>query len=498
VARASAAKPTRVDGYVRVSRRAGREGESFISPEVQRRKIADWAKLHEVEVIRWWEEIDQSGAKLERPQFQQALARCEAGETGGIVVARLDRFARSAVDALESIKRLNEAGARLVSVEDNFDGSMPMGRFAIGILTLIAELELERIKESWDTAVREAIGRGVYISARVPAGYRKDESGRLVPVEPDVSMIAEAFRKRATGSSWTRLARFLEENGVYPSTGNEHWSTPGVASMIRNRAYLGEARQGEIVNKKAHEPIVTQAEFDAAQSGRTLLKPQHDGSIASQAVLGGLVRCAGCGHTLKITGNGKPGERYPIYYCSGRYAKGLCPARATIRASHLDTYVEAQILAVLKQEHGLLAQAVEASEALEQARRAVEEAEHELDLFLSSPKLLSILGEAKVIEGVEARQLVLDEARRQLAELSTQSNLIDELTSGDLLAAWPDLTIQEKRKLLHGLLDRVVLRRATGRGKHAPPIAERTQIVLRGNVLLGENPDDASSLPERG
>src|SRR5919201_1948431 len=161
------------DGYIRVSRRAGREGESFISPDVQRKKIADWAKLHEVEIIQWWEEIDASGAKLERPLFQEALARCERGETGGIVVARLDRFARSAVDALESIKRLNEAGARLVSVEDNFDGSTPMGRFAIGILTLIAELELERIKENWTTAVRSAIDRGIHISGRTPTGYAR-------------------------------------------------------------------------------------------------------------------------------------------------------------------------------------------------------------------------------------------------------------------------------------------------------------------------------------
>ena len=133
-----------MDGYIRVSRVAGREGESFISPEVQRQKITGWAELHDVEIVRWWEELDQSGRRRDRPMFQQALARCEAGETGGVVVARLDRFARSAVDALESIKRLNEAGARLVSVEDNFDGSTPMGRFAIGILTLIAELELDR------------------------------------------------------------------------------------------------------------------------------------------------------------------------------------------------------------------------------------------------------------------------------------------------------------------------------------------------------------------
>src|SRR5947208_6157779 len=166
------------DGYIRVSRRGGREGESFISPEVQRKKIAAWAKLHEVEVVAWWEEIDQSGAKLERPLFQQALERCERGESGGIIVARLDRFARSAVDALTSIRRLTDAGARLVSVEDNFDGSTPMGRFAIGILTLIAELELERIKENWTSAVTNAVGRGIHISGRIPVGYTRNSKSK--------------------------------------------------------------------------------------------------------------------------------------------------------------------------------------------------------------------------------------------------------------------------------------------------------------------------------
>jgi site-specific DNA recombinase len=178
-----------MDGYIRVSRVGGRGGESFISPEVQRQRIAAWADANGVEIVQWWEELDVSGAKRERPMFQQALERCERGETGGIVVARLDRFARSAVDALESIRRLNEAGGRLVWVEDNFDGSTHMGRFAIGILTLIAELELERIKESWGTAVRKAVDRGVHISARVPTGYRQEKlqngkAGRLVRDDP--------------------------------------------------------------------------------------------------------------------------------------------------------------------------------------------------------------------------------------------------------------------------------------------------------------------------
>src|SRR5947208_769656 len=243
------------DGYIRVSRRGGREGESFISPEVQRKKIAAWAKLHEVEVVAWWEEIDQSGAKLERPLFQQALERCERGESGGIIVARLDRFARSAVDALTSIRRLTDAGARLVSVEDNFDGSTPMGRFAIGILTLIAELELERIKENWSSAVREAVGRGVHISATPPVGYRRDESGRLVRDEPAASAVAEVFRRRATGTSYTDLTAYLESQGVYPLNGNPCWSRMSLPGILKNPVYLGQARSGAIVKEGAHEAI---------------------------------------------------------------------------------------------------------------------------------------------------------------------------------------------------------------------------------------------------
>jgi hypothetical protein len=276
------------------------------------------------------------------------------------VVARLDRFARSAVDALGSIKRLNEAGARLVSVEDNFDGSTAMGRFAIGILTLIAELELERIKESWATAAREAVARGVHISARPPTGYRRDDSGRLHVDEPAASAVREVFRRRALGESWAELAQYLDAEGVRPPTGNPHWSKVGVAELVKNPVYLGQSRGGGFVNDHAHEPLLTRAEFDAAQSVKKSLFKAHDGSLASQAMLGGLARCAGCGHTLKITGNTdrRTGQRYPVYYCTGRYATGLCPSRATVRASILDGYIEEQVLQALEAEGGLLAQAV--------------------------------------------------------------------------------------------------------------------------------------------
>jgi site-specific DNA recombinase len=476
-----------LDGYIRVSRRAGREGESFISPEVQRKKIADWANMHNVEVVRWWEEIDQSGAKLQRPMFQQALERCERRETGGIIVARLDRFARSAIDALESIKRLNAAGARLVSVEDNFDGSTPMGRFAIGILTLIAELELERIKENWSTAVKNAVERGIHISGRIPVGYIRNEQTKQLQVDAKAApVVAEVFRRRALGASWADLARYLEEQHVYPSTGNKHWSTFGVASLVKNPVYLGQARSGKIVNEHAHEPIVTRAEFDAAQSVKKSLLTPHDGSLASRAMLGGLARCGGCGHTLKITGNTHKatGERYPVYYCTGRYASGLCPARASEAAANLDHYVEQQVLEAIADDGGPIARAIEASEQVEQAVRAVADAEHELDVYINNPTLITVIGEARFLEGAIVRQQFLDEARAELARVRAESTIAEELAEAGLLEAWPELTIEQKRRLMHGLLDQVIVTRADGRGKQREPINERTEIILRGGQPL--------------
>src|SRR5207247_10823639 len=107
--------------------------------------------------------------------------------------------------------------------------------------------------------------------------------------------------------------------------------------------------------------------------------------------------------------------------------------------------------------------------------------------------LITLHGEQKFLQGAEARQQALDQARAELTALRSQEELASELADGDLLRAWPELTVQEKRRLMHGLLDRIVLTRADRRGRHARPIAERTEIVLRGNVLLGPNPGETTS-----
>ena len=86
---------------------------------------------------------------------------------------------------------------------------------------------------------------------------------------------------------------------------------------------------------------------------------------------------------------------------------------------------------------------------------------------------------------MKARQQKIEEAREKVTGLRAQSVVADELLTGDLLEAWPELTIQERRQLLHGLLDRVVLTRSDGRNLALrKPIEERTTIILRGGQAL--------------
>src|SRR4051794_14496341 len=85
-----------MDGYVRVSRRGGRQGDGYISPDVQEQNIRRWAADHGVEIGEIVKEEDVSGAKpLAERDLGRLVQKCETGESDGIIVNETSRFARS-------------------------------------------------------------------------------------------------------------------------------------------------------------------------------------------------------------------------------------------------------------------------------------------------------------------------------------------------------------------------------------------------------------------
>ena len=95
--------PLVLDAYIRVSKVAGRSGESFISPTIQRERIEAWAQLNGAEVTWHEPELDVSGGTMRRPVFDRILERVRNHETDGVIVAKLDR---SVVTSPQAIGRL--------------------------------------------------------------------------------------------------------------------------------------------------------------------------------------------------------------------------------------------------------------------------------------------------------------------------------------------------------------------------------------------------------
>ena len=465
-------------GYVRVSKVAGRSGASFISPKVQRERCEAVAAAGGHRILRWFEDLDESGAKSDRPGFQECLRLIEDGELDGIVVAKLDRFSRSVRHAAEALTRIDAAGGALISAEDSLDTSTPMGRFALHMMLAFAELEWEQRKESWAVARSNAVGRGVHVASRTPTGYTKGADGRLVPGE-HAPRVADAFRLKAQGASWAELRRSMA--GVPTPYGSVEWADRSLSHLLSNRVYLGEARSGEFVNPTAHEPIIDVGTFQLAQRKEQKASPRH-----GQSLLTGLLRCAGCRYCLKPDTMAPKFEegRVRMYRCRGTRAAGRCEAPASSLARVVEPYVEA---AFLDRYRDVGERQVDDDTEAKAARLEVATAQAQRDAFLA----LDIADAAIAQAELDRRQERLDAAEAHLASLM----LPEALDMSMMVDEWPELLVEEKRALLSAGIDTVFLRRSPVRGPS--PIEGRVLILWSGEGPEGLPGPGRRNLPLR-
>ena len=328
-------------GYIRVSHRSSK---NFVSAGAQRDEIDAFCTLHGHHIATWHDDLDEPGTKAPQPGLERALARIEASETDGIVVAKLDRIAPSMAAAAAALRRVDDAGGRLVSVEEKFDTGTPTGKFALHMILALAQLEVDRIRDTWARAQESAVNRGVHIASRPPTGYRRGADGRLEPVESAAPAIADLFRRRAAGASWKELAGILEGAGIVGPYGGTAWTTGAVRKVIENPVYTGQARSGQHHKDGAHPALVSEAEWRAAQLTRRTVSPLRS---PSGALLAGLLRCAGCRYVMKPDTITSREGNLRQYRCRGEHAAGRCPAPTSVLAHVIEPRVVAAFFAEL-------------------------------------------------------------------------------------------------------------------------------------------------------
>lgn len=144
-----------VYGYARVSTIG--QGQKGNSLEDQAEKLREAGA----------EEIVQdtfTGTKMDRPELAKLLARLQSGDK--LIVTKLDRFARTAVEGGQIVKELHEKGVTIQILNMGIADSSPMGRLMVTMLLAFAEFERDMIVERTQAGKAIARAKGVRVDGR--------------------------------------------------------------------------------------------------------------------------------------------------------------------------------------------------------------------------------------------------------------------------------------------------------------------------------------------
>ena len=101
-----------------------------------------------------------SAKDVNRPKLQELIRYVRKGDT--VYVLDFSRLARSTSDLLNIVKKIEEKGAHIISLKENFDTSTPTGKLMMTMMAAIAEFERENLLERQREGIAVAKAAGKY------------------------------------------------------------------------------------------------------------------------------------------------------------------------------------------------------------------------------------------------------------------------------------------------------------------------------------------------
>ena len=183
--------------YARVSKSDQKTLSAQIGAMRLYAKKRKWRLVSEVKEIGPGAEIREKRQEL----IRAALRR----EIDVIIVWKLDRWGRSIIDLISSLKDLTEVGVGFVSLTEALDLSTPSGRAFAGMLSVFAEFERDLLGERIKAGIAEARQNGGPHGRPVTVGNKTSEIKKLFSKGASKSEIS-----RRLGIGRTSVRRLLE------------------------------------------------------------------------------------------------------------------------------------------------------------------------------------------------------------------------------------------------------------------------------------------------
>jgi len=295
-----------------------------------------------------------TGDTLRRPGLERLRDTAAAGAIDQLYVECPDRLARDYPYQMVLIDELHSQGVEIVFLNYKLE-TTPEGRLLLQVQGMIAEYERTKIRERCRRGRLFAARSGrVSVLSAAPYGYRyvtKSEGGGeacYVIVLAEAQVVREIFFwVGIEGCSLGQVCKRLKERGVLTQKGRTNWDRATVVGMLRNPAYMGEARFGKervvpaqprlrprrgVPEYPRHHtalqptdpneqipiavPAIIEPDLFATVQERLAEHKRHPGQTAPRPahLLSGLVVCKKCGYAY-IAHRSGPKAAGKFYYC---------------------------------------------------------------------------------------------------------------------------------------------------------------------------------------
>ena len=248
--------------YLRVS-----TDEQDAGLDAQRATIAAEAAKRGLELVAEYVDHGISGTTppKDRPALSAALSQLADARADRLIVAKLDRLARSTIDALALDDAARSQGWATVFGDLDIDTGTAAGKLVLTNFAALAQFERDRIAERTREALAVKRAQGVRLGrpSVLPAG-----------------IVARIVAERQAGSSLRAIANGLTRDGIPTARGGDRWQVSAIQAVLRGQQ--ADAALKSVATQQEPDPLEGEAMYGVWQTGELFRYGQQPWAVSEK------------------------------------------------------------------------------------------------------------------------------------------------------------------------------------------------------------------------
>lgn len=290
-----------------------RNGHSLDEQKERMLKLCDYKNY---EVYKVYEDAGISAKNMNRPAFQEMIQDIKDGKINKIIVYKLDRLTRSIKDLEEICTSLEDNNCSLESMCEDINTSTANGKFFIRMLTILAQLEIERTSERTKFGMVGAVKKGHFVG-RPPIGYDKVDK-KLVINDIESEVIRRIFDLYIKGIAANAITKLLNEEKAL----NRKWIPTLVDRILSNEIYIGNYVHRKTVSDEESQKFVGVAPAIIGEEVFNIAQIQKQKNLKNYKrkqtyIFMQSIKCPKCGTIMGgCSSKSHTGEKHCYYQCA--------------------------------------------------------------------------------------------------------------------------------------------------------------------------------------